>query len=183
MSSQEKIVRILGLSTLILGAIDVILLTLIIWEVIPMYEKVGSGYFSIYSSTTTTVAYKLTMSLLSLTGFSFLSSIVLNIKNNHKIINTSKYIATGFLAVSSLVSIVSNFIDLSQQDRYYGSVRMGLLQAVSWITAISLGIAVFYLSKTISWEEKKAKEITLPSKAPEGNQTVEAPQTKDQNAI
>ena len=159
MTKSENVVRIFGFVTLILGAIDMILLTLMIWEIIPAYESGTSALYGYYYSyfSTPTVAYKITMSLLSITGFTFLSSIVFSAKSNHKLIRTSKYIATGFLAIASLISVGGNFIDFSQDS--FGSTRMGLLQAVSWVTAICLGATVVYLSKTISWEERKADAV------------------------
>ena len=162
MANDEKIVRIFGFITLILGAVDMILLTLMIWEIIPAYESSTSALYGYYYSffSTPSIAYKITMALLSLTGFTFLSSIVFTAKNNHKLIKTSKYIATGFLAAASLISAVGNFIDSSQS--MIDSTRMGLLQAVSWVTAICLGATVVYLSKTISWEERKADAVDGP---------------------
>lgn len=182
MASDKTIVKVFSLITLALGIIVVILLTLIIWEIIPAYEKSGYGYFSYYS--TPTVAYKLTMALLSIVGFTFLASIVLNTKENHKLIHISKYITTGFLAIACLISVIGNFVDFSQDT--YGSTRMGLFQAVSWITAIALGATVIYLSKTIDWEARKNKsdelEPQLPGKKQFNEQSFEVQATLEQPA-
>lgn len=167
MAHDEKIVKILGLFTLITGFIAAVLWTLFLWEIIPMYETVAkSDYISLLSFTapTPSIAYKLTMSLISLTSFTFLSSIVLSIKNNHKLINLSKRITVGFLAIACITSITSNFIEFSQ-DLYAGT-RIGFLQAIAWITALFLGATTFYLSKTTSWEEKDIEGTSPESKTP-----------------
>ena len=166
MTNSEKIVRMFGLITLILGVLVALFLTLMIWGAIPMYEAATmSGYYSsFYTVSTPTFMYKLTMALLSVTGFTFLGSIVLGVKNNHNLVKLFKYVATGFLAISSLISVIGNFVDFSQDA--LGSTRITLLQIVSWITALCLGAAVFYLSKTTSWEEKNSDGTSSGLKTP-----------------
>ena len=166
MSSKETTVKVFAFITLILGVLDIILLTLMIWEIIPMYEVSGRNIYSFLS--TPSLAYKIIMSLISITAFTFLGSTVLNIKENHKIIHTSKFVTLGFLASASFISVISNFIDFSS-DAYssYSSIRMELLQAISWIVAIGLGAALFYLSKTISWKEELNTTPIKPAPKPE----------------
>ena len=116
MAHNEKIIKILSLATLVIGFIAAILWVLLLWGAIPMYETSSNLSFTSLLSFTATpsVVYRLTMSLFSLTGFTFLSSIVLGIKNNHKLINLFKRITVGFLAIACITGIISNFIGFSQ---------------------------------------------------------------------
>ena len=183
MTSEEQIVKVFAFATLIFAALDVIFLSLLSWEIIPAYERAqvnfsvyGLSSIGAYTTTVPTIWYKLIMSIVSLTGFTFLSSIVLNAKNNHNLIRISKYIVTGFFGVASFISIISNFIGTSQDA--LTSTRMMFLQVVSWTTAVCLGIAVYYLSKTITWEEKeKYEEISLEPTIPAAPAVAPAPVT------
>lgn len=184
MASDKTAVKTLGLITLILGLVDMILAILMIWEIIPAYEKTTYslyGYFSSYYLTPT-ISYKITLSLTSVIGFTFLSSIVLNTKDNYKLIQIPKYLTTGLLAVASIVSVANNFMDFSKDQ--YSSVRMGILQAILWVTAIALGATVFYLSKTTEWEKDKNSptgSIDPPAKQPVEEQPIAITSEEESN--
>ena len=84
LNHKNNIVKYLALSSLILGPICVLLLSLMIWGAIPLYES-SSKYMSYYSSGPT-VAAKLIFSLTYLAVFAFLGSNALAIKDNNKIV-------------------------------------------------------------------------------------------------
>ena len=155
MTSDKTIVKTFGLITLLLGAVDLIVFTLMMWEIIPMYEKATSPFGYSYS-TGPSFAFKLVLSMTSIVSFTFFGSIVMNIKENHNLMGILKRVSTCFLACASLTSIVCLFMDFSKDS--LGTVRTILLLVVSWITAIGLGATAFYLSKTITWEEKSDSE-------------------------
>ena len=168
MTSSEKPVQVFGLITLIIGTLNSLLLILLVWEVIPALDRISVGSYSILGytreqyATVPSAGLKCILTLSSITGFTFLGSIILNAKNNHRIVKASKYTATFFLGLASLLSIVCIYIDYSKDPT--GSMRLALLQAVFWITAISLGAAVFYLSKTVAWEEKEYHDFDIDEK-------------------
>ena len=65
MTSDKTIVKTFGLITLLLGAVDLIVFTLMVWEIIPMYEKATSPFG--YSYTTgLSFAFKLVLSMTSI---------------------------------------------------------------------------------------------------------------------
>lgn len=155
MSSDKTIVKAFGSVTLLLGAVDLIMFILMVWGIIPMYEKTTSLLDYSYSFSFS-FAFKLILSMTSIITFTFLGSIIMNIKENHGLIGILKKVSTGFLACASLIAIVCLFMDFSKD--LIGIVRALLLLVISWITAIGLGAMAFYLSKTITWEEKSELE-------------------------
>lgn len=169
MASNHKIVKILGLLTLLLGIIDVLLLTLLFWQIIPIYETGAGSTSYYYTSLTPSIPYKLIMSLSSIVAFSFLGSIIMNIKNNHKLLPFLKYTAMGFLACASIISIISNFVSFSGDS--LGSMRVVFVQIVSWVSAIALGIAAFYLSKTVTWKGEESEDDSLETKRKPSDKT------------
>lgn len=158
-ASDKPSARILGLITLILGVLSVILLTLLIWGIIPAYDQ-GYGTYSYVYAYTPSIAYKLIMSLLIIAIFTFLSSIITNLKDNKGLVYRLKFITISFLICASIVSIINLWADFSEGG-FDSSTRLTISQYVLWIVAVVLGIFTFFLSKSNSWDKKaKALETT-----------------------
>lgn len=147
-NNDNNIVKYLALASLILGPICVLLLSLMIWEAIPMYES--SKY--IYSTGGPTVAAKLIFSLTYLTVFAFLGSNALAIKDNNRIVHFMRFATFIFLAFAVIINIINIF---SSDSDIYSYLRMIALSSVTWTSCVGLGCIAFFMSKVTSWEEKE----------------------------
>lgn len=165
LKNDNNIVKYLAISSLILGPICVLLLSLMIWEVIPFYESVSSSrYMSMsYYSTGPTVIAKLIFSLTYLTIFAFLGSNALAIKDNNKIVHFMRFATFIFLAFAVIINIISIF---SSSSDIYGYLRLIALSGITWISCVGLGCITFFMSKINSWEEKEPIETTVSTPAP-----------------
>lgn len=169
LNHKDDIVKYLALSSLILGPVCVLLLSLMIWGAIPLYES-SSRYMSYYSSGPT-IAAKLIFSLTYLVVFAFLGSNALAIKDNNKIVHFTRFATFIFLTFAVIVNIINIF---SSGSDIYGYLRMVALSGVTWISCIGLGCVTFFISKVISWEEKEPTIVhQVPS--PPAPQTVISP--------
>lgn len=161
LKNDNNVVKYLALSSLILGPVCVLLLSLMIWEVIPFYES-SSKYMSYYS-TGPTVAAKLIFSLTYLTVFAFLGSNALAIKDNNKIVHFMRFATFIFLAFAVIINIINIF---SSSSDIYGYLRLIALSSVTWTSCIGLGCIAFFMSKVNSWEEKEPTVNAISAPAP-----------------
>ncbi len=170
LTSDKKTVRVFGLITLILGVLAVILLSLVFWQIIPMYETVSTSpstasqydATSVYSTTSsyssysapatyirTTLIYKIVMLLPSIVTFTFGGAVILDIKENQKVLRFLKPVSFSLLSLANIIWIITTFIefdDLAMQQ------RVNVLQYLSWAVAIILGITAYYLSRSTAYD-------------------------------
>ena len=187
MSSNNKKAKILGFCSLIFGPICLVLGLLLLWEVIPAYNKTPDpdcGFYDItyYSNYcydyTPTIFAKLIPTMIYIEALFFLGSDVFSIKKNgQKIIDPMKIVAVIFLVLGVIIGICNINIDYD----YAALIKMNIIFVITMVSFVGTTVATFLVSKSSTPAPEKVKPITpakpeplYPDKKPDYDQELSA---------